>query len=639
MSDEPSSDAPERDERAPTTIPMVSPALITRSFAMLLGGLCFGVWLLIGEAEAWLGGDLPAIASLAPLAVALLAIAIRKIWLPSGAQTIRFGDESLTLPRSRTSRRSDTLNYSDLRTAVPLVVRREPALVIDTLARTYVYTASDFPHPETWRLVWAEMLERVRARPEGNAQLVRMRQLAELSQEITGGRPWFTPRFLIVLAIAFAAQSFLTPSLDVLEHLYAGANSRVMVLEHGQIWRVFTANLLHGGLVHFGINAMGLLFLGTYLERLMGIAPTIVLTLATALAGALASLYGSDALFSVGISTALFGLLGAYLALHLRFEKELPPPYRQTRRWWTTILGLNVAASLFIPVIDAWGHFGGLFAGLALGFVVLRGRESFSPPTPASALTNLSAALLVAAFTLAAFFALHYGSGDHPDDEIYVALDLLERIEEPADAAMAIELAARWHEHAPSPDDRLQGILLSLSQRGIKLTDEPYLAWRATSTRMVLADDLAETDPSRADAIRQSTILDFEHFTRAHPGPATWQALAHLLTSHRARTESHLRAEGLPSIRVERGEVTDELLVHLSAPPPRPMRIYALASGEDASHALIVSCLHANSTSPVRTEAPPGGDRVYTPLLSADAPDCDAAGAWDMVPIPPSEPD
>ncbi|WP_230467235.1 rhomboid family intramembrane serine protease [Lujinxingia vulgaris] len=639
MNDEPISSGPEGETPTDATILMVAPALITRSFAMLLGGLCFGVWLLMGEAEAWLGGDLPAIASLAPLGVALLAIALRKLWLPSQPQSILFGEESLTLPRSRTSRRSDTLRYEDLRTAVPLVVRREPALVIDTLARTYVYTASDFQHPETWRLVWAEMLERVRARPEGNAHLMRMRQLAELSQEITGERPWFTPRFLIVLAIAFAAQTFLTPSFEVLEHLYAGANSRVMVLEHAQIWRVFTANLLHGGLMHFGINAMGLLFLGTYLERLVGIAPTIVLTLATALAGAVASLYGSDALFSVGISTALFGLLGAYLTLHIRFEKELPPPYRQTRRWWITILGLNVAASLFIPVIDAWGHFGGLFAGIALGFLLLKGRTHFAPPTPGNTLTNVSAAVLVAAFTLAAFFAIHYGSGDHPDDELRIALDLLERIDEPSDAAIAIDLAARWQEQGDITDDRLQGILLDLSQRGIALADEPYLAWRATSTRMALAERIAETNPSRARSIEKDAILDFERFTLAHPGPATWQALAHLLTSHLARTETHLRAEGLPGIRLERLRASGQIQVHLSATPPAPMRIYALSSGQEQDHALITTCIDGASTSPIRTDNPFDDDRVYTGLLSTEASDCSAPGDWKVIPIPPSEAD
>src|SRR5690554_4926448 len=285
MSDDPSPPTDAPTGREPTTIPMVAPALITRPFATLLGALCFGVWLFMGEFETWLDGDLPAVAALAPLAVALVAIGIRKLWIPSKAQSIVFDNTSLVLPRSSTSRRSDTLSYDDLRTAVPLVVRREPALVIDTLRRTYIFAASDFNHPETWRLIWAELLERVRARPEGTAHLMRMRELAELSQEVTGRRPWFTPRFLIVLAIAFAAQRFLTPDLDVLEHLYAGANSALMVLEEGQVWRVFTANLLHGCLVHFGINAMGLLFLGTYLDRLLGIGPTIVLTLVTALAG------------------------------------------------------------------------------------------------------------------------------------------------------------------------------------------------------------------------------------------------------------------------------------------------------------------------------------------------------------------
>src|SRR5690554_6851919 len=142
MSDDPSPPTDAPSGREPTTIPMVAPALITRPFATLLGALCFGVWLFMGELETCLDGDLPALAALAPLAVALVAIGIRKLWIPSRGQSLVFDSSSLVLRRSSRSGRSDSLSYGGRRTAVPLVVRRGAGLVIDTSGRTDIFAAS-----------------------------------------------------------------------------------------------------------------------------------------------------------------------------------------------------------------------------------------------------------------------------------------------------------------------------------------------------------------------------------------------------------------------------------------------------------------------------------------------------------------
>ncbi|RDV40013.1 rhomboid family intramembrane serine protease [Bradymonadaceae bacterium TMQ3] len=618
MSDESSSETHTRGDRAQTTVPMVPPALITRPFAMLLGGLCFGVWLLKGEAEAWLGDALPPIASLAPLAVALLAIALRKLWLPSRAPSIIFGDTSLTLPRSRTSRRSDTLNYEELRTALPLVVRREPALVIDTPARTYVYTASDFPHPETWRLVWADMLERVRARPEGESHLLRMRQLAALSEEVTGKRPWFTPRLLVVLAIAFAAQSFLTPPVEVLKHLYAGANSALLVFEQGQIFRVFTANLLHGGLLHLGFNAMGLLFLGTYLERLFGLAPTILLTLATALAGAIASLLGSDALFSVGISTALFGLLGAYLALHLRFGAQIPPPYRQTRRWWITVLALNTTVSLLLPVIDAWGHFGGLLAGLALGLLLLGRQRHFEPPRASATWINLSAAGLVAAYTLAAFFAIHYATGEHPEDEALLAHAMADDADK---AGLAIESAAQWADYPERRPDA-HTYLSTMLTRARAHTDDPYLIWRATTTLRQLAEDLPSPEERRARELE--ALGAFERFVRSQPSddPELRATLAYESFTFEQRYDTFVNPDEIPTQRVDWNPETRQINWQATSRLDVPARYYVLAGAQGQARLLLEGCAPAGDRH--RRPAPDAmqADDVLLLLVSVEDPSC-----------------
>ncbi|RAL24862.1 hypothetical protein DL240_01235 [Lujinxingia litoralis] len=635
MNDGPKEHAPDalpspEEERSDLRIPMVAPSLITRSFATLLGALCFGVWLLLGEAESLLATELPPLASLAPLAVALVAIGLRKLWLPSQAQTIVFGETTLTLPRSSTSRRADTLSYQDLRTAVPLVVRREPALVLDSANRTYIYTASDFNHPETWRLVWAELLERVRAGQGGPEHLSRMRALAELCQEITGKRAWFTPRLLVVLAIAFAAQSFLTPPVEVLKHLYAGANSALLVFDQGQIFRVFTANLLHGGLIHLGFNAMGLLFLGTYLERLFGLAPTILLTLATALAGAIASLLGSDALFSVGISTALFGLLGAYLALHLRFGAQLPPPYRQTRRWWITVLALNTAVSVLLPVIDAWGHFGGLLAGLALGLLLLGRQRHFEPPRASATWINLSAAGLVAAYTLAVFFAIHYATGEHPEDEALLAHAMADDADK---AALAIESAAQWADYPERRPDA-HTYLSTMLTRARAHTDDPYLIWRATTTLRQLAEDLPSPEERRAQELE--ALGAFERFVRSQPSddPELRATLAYESFTFEQRYETFVNPDGLSPQRVDWNPETREITWQATSALDVPARYYVLAGAQGQARLLLEGCAPAGAQH--RRPAPDAmqSDDVLFLVMSVEDPSCHRED-WQLYPLSP----
>ncbi len=572
-------------------LPLAPPTMWTRGFFIvcaIVGGLAL---IMLREMSTTLDMSLPWAAWLAPLGAIALVVIIRRIMVPGSKRAIRYGADSVQFPGGRNSRRTFEVNYGDIQAIVPLVSRGQPALVIETPGKTHVFVASDFPHPEHWRILWAQLKDRISRRPDASRQLKEMRRMAELSQNASSVNARFTKYLLYAVAAIFGAQLLFAPDVDVLEFLYFGANSQVMVLQEGQWWRVVTANLLHGNLVHFGVNAFALYFLGTYCERLYGEGRTIVLTLVTALAGASASLIGTEAMFSVGISTALFGLLGAYLALHIRYSQQLPPPYRQSWLWWGVILGLNGVLSFAVPMIDAWGHLGGFAAGVAIGLWMLRGDETFAPRRPSGAWTNLLVAALIALFAASSIIAIGYGLGDHPEDELRFA-QAVEQSAETEEPTLLVQLVHQWSQHTPRPA-ALDPVLVEIAEHGYRRSDDPFNHWRAAAAIVRIAEQ--SDDPFDRDIMERGIVL-FEQFGVRHESRSGRRILAQLLGQYNTELQAFHAA---PS-PVEEVAVTDGDLVLI---PERtvdaPRRIYALVYSEDSDESpkfLLDRCIPAQSS-------------------------------------------
>ncbi len=564
----PTEPPPEQTIDLDDSLPLAKPKMWTRGFLILCAAATFIQYLLVQEASQILEGALPWAVWLVPVAVLIVLLIGRRLLMPSSPRVIYFGDDAAELPKGRNSRRTWTLPYDKIRTIVPLVSRGQPALVIAGPQRTQVYIASDFPHAELWRVLWAQLVDRIDRRPESARRLREIRDLAQLSQETTSIKGRFTKRLFWVIAAVFAAQVFLGPAVDILEFLYFGANSQIMVLQEHQWWRVVTANLLHGNGVHFAVNAFALYFLGTYCERLFGEARTVLLTLGTALAGAMASLLGAAALFAVGISTALFGLLGAYFALHIRYGSQLPPPYRQSRRWWIVILGLNAVLSVAVPVIDAWGHFGGFVAGVAIAWAMTAGQKTFNPRRPSGKFTNVVAASLVALFAACSFIAIGYATGDRSDDEVILAGALLERADQEEPALLA-QIGHEWAQHTPRPAE-IDPILVSLAESAHERSDDIFTQWRAAATIIRLAEEMDE--PFDRD-VMQRGIVRFEQIGWQHDDRDARSATARMIVEFFNHV-GPLRAAEAPFEEATR--MDDGVALKPAGPLEGPRRVYVI---------------------------------------------------------------
>ena len=194
---------------------------------------------------------------------------------------------------------------------------------------------------------------------------------------------------------------FLSPPPEAL-YLF-GAKVPLAILQ-GEIWRLVTANYLHGGLLHLLFNCFALSSLGPLIEEAFGARKFfLIYTVCGVCAFAASTLFSQSQ--SVGASGSLFGLMGFGIAYgRFRGGAAGRAVADHLMRW--VVYG---ALMLFMPGIDNAAHLGGLIAGGGLGLVISPGEpRSRSGET---ALRLLFAAALVV--TLGSFAAMGLSYTSH----------------------------------------------------------------------------------------------------------------------------------------------------------------------------------------------------------------------------------
>ncbi|MCA1828689.1 MAG: rhomboid family intramembrane serine protease [Myxococcales bacterium] len=165
----------------------------------------------------------------------------------------------------------------------------------------------------------------------------------------------------ILIAAGGLHQGIALPGL-----LLYGAKATPLILDRGETWRLFSANLLHKDPLHLAFNAFALWNVGGALERAVRPADYLALLVFTALGTTLTSAIGADSI-SLGASGMAFGVLGASVSFGWR---------RGVRGSLRSYFGLRIvpwllalfAAGVGSAGVDNWGHAGGLAVGVCLGF-------------------------------------------------------------------------------------------------------------------------------------------------------------------------------------------------------------------------------------------------------------------------------
>jgi rhomboid protease GluP len=156
------------------------------------------------------------------------------------------------------------------------------------------------------------------------------------------------------------ASIYFFNGMDYPSALGVKANEGILL---GQFWRLITPMFLHSSssLLHIAFNMYALFALGPQLERFYGHGRFLLLYLLGGFAGNVASFLLSPE-YSLGASTAIFGLIGAQGVFLYRHRQMFGGVAQRALINILVVAAVNLIIGLS-PGIDNWGHVGGLLGG------------------------------------------------------------------------------------------------------------------------------------------------------------------------------------------------------------------------------------------------------------------------------------
>ena len=157
------------------------------------------------------------------------------------------------------------------------------------------------------------------------------------------------------------------------EYLFSiGAMFGPSVVLEGEVWRLFSAMFLHGGIEHILMNMFSLFIVGRSVEGIFSRSSYLGIYLVSGLMGSLLSIYFHPVTVGIGASGAIFGIFGALAGFALVFHKQMNDDFISFIRGFGLVLVLNLVIGLTIPNVDLSAHIGGLIAGLIGGLMVAK---------------------------------------------------------------------------------------------------------------------------------------------------------------------------------------------------------------------------------------------------------------------------
>jgi membrane associated rhomboid family serine protease len=129
------------------------------------------------------------------------------------------------------------------------------------------------------------------------------------------------------------------------------------LVAQGEVWRLVTSGFLHAGLIHLLFNMYALYILGSMLEPAIGRLRFGLIYFVSLLCGSFGALIVTPNAPTVGASGAVFGLMGAAIAI---MRNRGIDPMASGLPFW---LGLNLVLTFGLSGLSIGGHIGGLIGG------------------------------------------------------------------------------------------------------------------------------------------------------------------------------------------------------------------------------------------------------------------------------------
>ncbi|MDP2340523.1 MAG: rhomboid family intramembrane serine protease [Deltaproteobacteria bacterium] len=247
--------------------------------------------------------------------------------------------------------------------------------------------------------------------PFGPGLLARLDENEARQKAFARRRPLVTWGITAVCLLVFGIEVAVNALADPHALVVLGANAPALVAR-GEVWRLVTACLLHGSMIHVLMNISGLVTTGALLERWMGRAGFAVVVVVCGVLAQAGSAVAARAPMSVGFSGASFGLLGVLLASTILFRGQAVGGVKVPLSSWIFLLATNGALAL-LPFVDVVAHGTGFVAGVGCGFLLAPrpGKPPLLKARARSVAAGVAAVVVVAAIVCALLSALDPANG------------------------------------------------------------------------------------------------------------------------------------------------------------------------------------------------------------------------------------
>jgi membrane associated rhomboid family serine protease len=182
----------------------------------------------------------------------------------------------------------------------------------------------------------------------------------------------------------------------------------------GQYWRILTGAALHAGIVHLAFNSYALYVLGKLIETLSNRAHLAIVFLLSAIGGGILSLIFIPEIPSVGASGGIVGFLGYLTVYGFKRRKLLPDGFLKNMLFnvgFIAFMGISINVYGYSkepgasPMVDNFGHLGGLLVGLVYGLIQIPS-DLYKDPRMTNQITKIFGFAALGVFVLTAIFSI-----------------------------------------------------------------------------------------------------------------------------------------------------------------------------------------------------------------------------------------
>lgn len=183
-------------------------------------------------------------------------------------------------------------------------------------------------------------------------------------------RSWITAAIMMVNVLMFIAMAATARRVEAFGPevlLRFGANYGPAAVQ-GDWWRFVTAFFVHFDLIHLSLNLWALWGVGRFTERFFGGGKYFLLYFGAGVAGNIVSVLWNPSGVAAGASGAIFGIIGAYLALLVDRSTRIPSAITRFHLLSTlAFVVLTIVLGILQDHVDNAAHFGGLVFGFFFG--------------------------------------------------------------------------------------------------------------------------------------------------------------------------------------------------------------------------------------------------------------------------------